>query len=580
KFPQLAVRDLTAGLYDGGLRGTAQLNADTRLFAADVSSDFDLQKISPLLTTNARRWLAQFTWEKAPKISAAARVTLPPWTNSPAWVNTDWGAEVLPTLSLAGDFAVGPIAFQSLPMSSARSDFTYSNRTWRLPNLLVTRPDGRLVINHTTREDTGQFAFEIESTTDLRVIRPLLAPVAQRVLDDFTLTTPPIVQAEIAGRWSAPKETSVRAQFAVTNAGYRGRAVLSCRSLITLTNQILSMMSPEVVRSEGTGRAQSVVIDIPRMKLFINNATGALDVAAVTHVISPGVEELMAPYHFSGAPHASAHGMVDLENGLRSDLRFTVAGGAGFEWRAFRFQQITGDVHWAGTRLMLSNVFGSMHGGGVELSAAFDFTAGKGADFAFRTLLHEINFHSLMNDLLSPTNKLEGTLSGLLVITNASTETPQSWSGFGNAELQDGLIWDVPVLGLFSPILNAFKPGAGNSRARRVATEFVITNSVIFTSDLQIHASGMRLNYDGTLDFDGRVNGRMEAELLRDMPGLGPLVSKVLWPVTKLFEYKVAGTLSKPKSQPVYIPKILMMPFHPLRTLKELIEEGEEELGK
>jgi hypothetical protein len=138
----------------------------------------------------------------------------------------------------------------------------------------------------------------------------------------------------------------------------------------------------------------------------------------------------------------------------------------------------------------------------------------------------------------------------------------------------------VPALGLFSPLLNAIKPGAGNSRARQVSSTFVITNSVVLTDDLLIHASGMRLDYDGTIGFDGRVNGRMEAELLRDIPGLGPVVSKVLWPVTKLFEYKVSGSLGRAKSQPVYIPKIFLMPFHPVRTLRELLENDKDEPGK
>ena len=72
----------------------------------------------------------------------------------------------------------------------------------------------------------------------------------------------------------------------------------------------------------------------------------------------------------------------------------------------------------------------------------------------------------------------------------------------------------------------------------------------------------MRLQYRGTLDFEGRVNARVEAGLLRDMWLLGPIVSTVLWPVTKLFEYKVTGTLDDPKAEPVYlIPKVMLLPF-------------------
>ena len=45
-------------------------------------------------------------------------------------------------------------------------------------------------------------------------------------------------------------------------------------------------------------------------------------------------------------------------------------------------------------------------------------------------------------------------------------------------------------------------------------------------------------------------------------------------PVTKLFEYKVTGSLAQPKTEPVYlIPKLVMMPFHPFRSLKELLQE-------
>jgi hypothetical protein len=570
--PLLTLREMTAVLSGGELRGGAQLDRSTRRFSGEIESDFDPKAAAALLTTNGARWLAQFTWEKPPKLLATAHATLPPWTNSFPWEKVDWLTEVLPTLQLAGNFEVGPASFRGMAASSAQSDFSYSNRTWRLPNLVVRRPGEHAHIAHVSNEKTHAFEFIIDSAADPRVLRPLFDPPVQRVLDEFTLSSPPIVHAEVAGHWYAPSQTTARAYVVVTNAGYRGRLAKSARGLITFTNQVLGIHSPEVVRTEGTGRAESVVIDIPRMKLFINHAEGALDVAALTHVIGPAVEETMAPYRFLQPPQARAHGFVDLNDGLGSDLRFHVAGGP-FEWRSFRFQQVTGDVHWAGPTLTLSNVIGSMHGGSVEMSAAFDFKAKQGVDFAFRTWARDLNLHSLMSDLSSPTNKLEGTLNGMLVVTNANTEVPRSWFGFGNAALQDGLIWDVPALGLFSPILNKIKPGAGNNRARDATATFVITNSVILTDDLVIHASGMRLNYEGAIDFDGRINGRMEAQLFRDTPGLGPVVSKVFWPVTKLFEYRVTGTLAKPNSQPLFIPKIIMMPFHPVRSLRELMGE-------
>jgi len=61
----------------------------------------------------------------------------------------------------------------------------------------------------------------------------------------------------------------------------------------------------------------------------------------------------------------------------------------------------------------------------------------------------------------------------------------------------------------------------------------------------------------------------VEAEPLRDIWVVGPLVSTVLWPVTKMFEYKVTGTLSQPQMEPVgIVPKVVLLPFAPLRLLK------------
>ena len=97
---------------------------------------------------------------------------------------------------------------------------------------------------------------------------------------------------------------------------------------------------------------------------------------------------------------------------------------------------------------------------------------------------------------------------------------------------------------------------------------------VLYSDDLQIRSPTFRLDYRGTIDLNGKVNARVEAGLLRDVWLVGPIVSTVFWPVTKLFEYRITGTLSQPKSDPVYIvPKVMLFPFHPLRTLKGLLPE-------
>jgi hypothetical protein len=240
--------------------------------------------------------------------------------------------------------------------------------------------------------------------------------------------------------------------------------------------------------------------------------------------------------------------------------------------------QVAGHVHWLGQQLTLSNVLLDFYGGQAAGSAHFDFHPRERTDYQFVLAATNALLQPLVADIFNWANHLDGKLSGTLVITNASTTDLQTWNGYGDLNLRDGLIWDIPIFGVFSGVLNGMSPGLGSSRANAGSCSFSITNGLIRSEDLDIRSTGMRLQYRGTVDFQGQVNARVEAGLLRDMPLVGPVVSTVLWPVTKLFEYKVSGSLGEPKTDPVYlVPKFVFLPFqfpfHPLRSLRGLFPE-------
>jgi hypothetical protein len=44
--------------------------------------------------------------------------------------------------------------------------------------------------------------------------------------------------------------------------------------------------------------------------------------------------------------------------------------------------------------------------------------------------------------------------------------------------------------------------------------------------------------------------------------------------VSKLFEYKISGTLQDPKSDLIYWPKFLLMPLHPIRSFEGIFPSG------
>ena len=164
-------------------------------------------------------------------------------------------------------------------------------------------------------------------------------------------------------------------------------------------------------------------------------------------------------------------------------------------------------------------------------------------------------------------------------MTRADTRDWRTLDGFGQARLRNGLIWDISLFSLLSPVLNAVSPGLGNSRATDATAAFAITNGVIYSNPLEINTAMTRVQYSGTVDLRGNVNARVTAQLLHNLWMVGPIISTIFTPVTKVFEYKVTGTLQNPKYDPVYVPKLLLLPLHPIRTLEELIPGGDSFFG-
>ena len=568
--PSLGIESLQANLYGGQVSASARLDMITRELTAQFRSEVNPHRITPLFTVQAAEWAAVLDWEKPPQLQAAWRVTLPAWTNRAP----DWRGEVLPTLSLAAAVQTGAGVARTVPFHSTRAAVVLTNLLWEVRDLEVVRPEGRLALNLDSDERTRSFHARLTSEIDPTALALIFASEdISNVLGYFQFTQPPRLEAEAWGCWTNLAAIGLQARLALTNAVFREQTVRSCvTERITYTNQVVDVFHARVERPEGVATVDRVQVDIVRDLIALTNVIGHIDPLAFARAVGPHMVKRLSPYRFSQPPTVHFEGRAGLTSGSGlDDARFEVSGGP-FQWQNFKFTHLTNNLHWLGDTLTLSNFDGTIHEGTVRGGAAFDFSPQvQGTIFRFDVTATNIDAKPLLTDLFpGASNRLAGRLGGHLTISNATTADDKSWFGSGDVSLSEGMIWDEPVFALFSPMVNKVVPGLGNSRARHAAANFLITNSVITSRDLDIHATGMRMQFVGAIDFEGRVQGSMEAELLRDTPGFGWLVSKVLWPVTKLFEFKITGTLAHPKMQPTYIPKPLLAPLHPLRTIKEL----------
>ena len=559
----------------GGADLRARFNAITGRVEATADSDFDPHRLHPLLPRVAVEWLDLFRWDTPPVVHGELGITLPPWRP----LDLGWPGDLRPSLYLNGDFRVdGTGAYRRIPLSGASGAFTYSNMCWHLPGLTLVRPDGRLRLRHFLNERTSEFYWTVDGAMDptpVLILVPETAVETRAVLETLRFGGPPEMHLTLAGLWNNLRTSHAWGSIRATNMAFRGVGFDAVSATLGMTNLVLSVNSPEVQTAGRTATADRIVFDFPRHRALLSNGVSRVPPLSIATVIGPAVVRAIEPYHFLTPPSGRVEGVIPLKGVAGADLRFDLEGGP-FHWWNFKLDQVKARVHWRDETVDLRIHDAAFYEGRASGQAFFDFTGKKDADFEFHAQVETANAQPLVADVFQSTNRLEGRLTGAVSITNANTGDFSSWFGYGHADLKDGYLWNAPIFGIVSPVIDVFVPGLGSSQATDANGRFVITNSVFRTEDLVIHTSNMRLLYSGTLDFHGRVDAVAEAEILRDTFIVGELVSAALTPLSKAMIIDITGTLSEPVARPLYlVPRMILAPLNPVKLLKDMFAPAE-----
>ncbi len=574
RFPQLAVTRLSVS-GGGNLSASAKLDVATRelVFTNDVH--LDPHTLASLLPPSAQNALEEITWTQLPWVYGEGRLQLPAWTQPLA----DWPTEVPPTLTLQGEVAFTNALAGPAQLDLVRAHYVWTNQVLRLPDLHLAAARSQLDLNLAADTHTQQLTTGLHGMFDPAFLLPFFKDT--NAVDGFKIcafTEPVALDATVQAGLNNWQALSVTGHLALTNFTVRGQWIDSVASAFDYSNRIANFYAPRMWRAGGaqTATADQVVLDLNRMWIQFTNGYSTAEAQVIARAIGPKTAHIVAPYQFLAPPTARVNGGVALRENdaghVDADLIFEIIQPAPFRWENLQSPQVTGTIHWMGQTLLLTNIVSKFYEGDGQGWAYFDFRpVHPGADYQFDFTTTNSNLHLLALDVISPTNHLEGSLAGRLVITNASTENLQSWRGYGHAHLRDGLLWDIPVFGIISPVLNKVSPGLGNNRATEATANFIITNGVISTDSLVIRSAMSRLEYRGTADFNQNVDARVTLEMLRNTPVVGVVISNLLRPVSKAFEYRVTGSFDNPKTTPVFVPEILLLPLHPIRTMEDLL---------
>ncbi len=571
--PELYVQHLEAQLPTGTLTvRPATLNTQNRRLIVTLHSNFDPHSIEPLLSEKAQRWLQQFDWKQPPEVDASITIPLP----EKASASLDWQADLPRKAQLTATLHGSNVSYRAVPIESAALKVSLSNEVLHLTDFSVVRPEGRAQLEYQLHTRTREFNWNVNGSLNAKEIGPAISRDAPQLLSMFDFSQPTKVVGKVWGCWKPPERIECALAVAATNFSFRGEPVDHFDAFVCSSNKILSASNVNIQTGNEWIKAPTVNLDFEIPRVCLSNAQCCIDPLKVARAIGSNVVSALEPYRFGNPPLAKVSGVIAFpEHRARPDIVFDVAGGPFHFWR-LNASEVAGVVHWQEDRLLITNLAASLYQGRLTGNVRAEFYQTNDTMIQFSSRLVNADLRLLARDLLEHPANIEGTVSANFNVVNGHASDVRTWSGYGDVEMRDGSLWDLPVFGVLSPILNAVVPGLGNSKARSANATFTLDNSILRTSNLAIDAGPARLRYHGMTDLDGRVDARAEAEILASTPLVGPFISLALTPLSKVFIFQVNGTLAKPELQPVYVPRVFMLLLRPFHTLRSLFPGGTE----
>lgn len=564
--PVLQVPTFEGRLGSGAVAGGCTVDLGSNVARFEFASDADPFEVESYLSERARRWLAQFRWQEPPRVRAAGSLRLPHW---PAGARV-WAEALRTSLTMTGEVALAQGSFRGFTGQWARTHFQFSDGTWHFPDLEVNRSDGWIRADYRVRPWARDYHWRFVAALPPDACRPLLRSNQVAFLDLFSWTNVPGVEGEVWGRFLQPETVAGHGHLVWSNFSFRGVPIRLLDTELGFSNQWLHAVSPRVEREGAVLGAEGLAVDFRQARVHLTNAVCQDDPATVAAAIGPRTATNLAPYRFERPPRVWLNGTIPFRGTAGADLQAYVEGGP-FRWWRFRSARVAGHVHWREDQVSLTNVTAEFYGGRLAGWGVFDTSPPEGTDCRLAVEVSQVRMPDLMQDLSPSPRRLEGVLDGRLEVTRANTRDWRTWNGQGEVRLRDGWIWSIPLFGILSEPLDALVPGLGRSPVTSGQATFILTNGVIVSDNLECRAATMRLLYNGRLSLVGEVDAVVQAELLRDAWLVGRVLSLALWPVSKILEFHVTGTLENPRAEPLHIPRVLTIPLRPVQTLRELL---------
>ena len=485
-------------------------------------------------------------------------------------------------------------------------------------------PEGFYIREGLLRHATGTFAFQVMNHSDSglkyqaalkmepRAFLPFITRKEQRELIErfhFNERSSIFVLMDGYALDGAPRSLVHSGKAELRDFVYRDTSFVSARGNLEIAGRVQVLKDVELVREDGRGTAEQVVIDNNFGQVILTGAKAILDPVPLVRCFAPPIAKNISKYQFSSDTMSEVKGIIPMRKTSVSDFAVTFSspkGHAMYElWgKNYKIARPTGTITFKEGRLGY-NVSGSVFGGDMNATGDVEISTGKSGynvkfraeRFPFEVIGKDVPFENVKADvtssdneapfdvtadllggrfslkgrldltdkphpyqgelraeavsfqrfaqIYSPTHESEGDLTGHFKFSGR-LEDWKALKGNGVMIILNGNLYAVPILGPLTPLLGTILPSP--IRGYNVAKEANCTFRV---------ADGFVVTEDvEALTSTFKIVSSGAIDFLKDdidftaQVRVRGLPGFVLRPVSQLLEYKAEGSVGNPTWKP------------------------------
>jgi hypothetical protein len=435
------------------------------------------------------------------------------------------------------NFTFNGVAFQHLIVPLA-----YDGKRLLIPGLKMAGQAGNVDLEFffDGTQDPPSLNGKITSTLDPTILKGVFGEGMDKFLASCAFPAGgPQIQATATGTALKTDAWTVKGNLSATKFVYKTAAFDTATSDFVFADSKLDLPNLAVKRPEGDGSGR-IIYDFKNRTVELRNLVTQIDVAQVAPIMGPKFTTYTKPYHFAKPPLVHANGLVDLKSenkDLDTNLVVEVNAKSPMGWTLFHipytFDHPDGTLTFKNRKLSVNMKESGFYGGVLSGTLDLDLRPTP-ANYDVDMKLDKVDFQKFMTRSFNH-EKSTGSLDAQGHFTGTLGVMP-SMSGKGNADVTDGDIIGIQLLGSLTPLIPGF------TAADEAHGRFTIGNGFIRTDDLNISSETLALIGNGNynfitdkLDLDMRVNTRVM------------IFALLAYPVSKIFEFHAGGTMKDPQ---------------------------------